>query len=346
LSRAYSGGGTLAASRLAVRLDGNRTGMNVRFLETFVWLARLRSFRLTAERLHATQAAISSRISALEQELGVRLFERGPREATLTQDGTKALPFAEQILQLNRAMLASVGDRSKIAGLLRLGAIESVVHTWLPELLKRIHDEYPNLTLELASDTSANLSFQLTNGHLDAALLTTPVTGADAANAPLGSLPMCWMASPTLNLSAEPLSETELAAFQIISFARHSPPHAFLADLFAAAGETAVRINCVSSVAAIIRLVVDGFGIAVLPAAFVMRELEAGQLQILKVAHRVPPLPLVVSYRRSPDSLLAESIARLARAVMLDYSLRHGPQFSLVPQTADAAFPEGDAEVS
>ncbi|WP_118178630.1 LysR family transcriptional regulator [Paraburkholderia phosphatilytica] len=320
--------------------------MNVRFLETFVWLARLRSFRLTAERLHATQAAVSSRISALEEELGVRLFERGPREATLTQDGTKALPFAEQILQLNRAMLASVGDRSKIAGLLRLGAIESIVHTWLPELLKRVRDEYPNLTLELTSDTSANLSLQLTNGHLDAALLTTPVTGADAVNAPLGSLPMGWMASPALNLSAEPLSETELAAFQIVSFARHSPPHAFLADLFAAAGETAVRINCVSSVAAIIRLVVDGFGIAVLPAAFVMRELEGGQLQTLKVAHQVPALPLVVSYRRSPDSLLAESIARLARAVMLDYSLRHGPQFALVPQTTDAATATGSADAS
>jgi DNA-binding transcriptional LysR family regulator len=309
--------------------------MNVRFLETFVWLARLHSFRLTAERLHATQAAISSRISALEQELGVRLFERGPREATLTHDGTKALPFAEQIVQLNREMLASVGDRSKITGLLRLGAIESVVHTWLPELLKRVRDEYTNLTLELTSDTSANLASQLTHGHLDAALLTTPVTGADVANVPLGSLPMCWMASPALNLSAEALSETELAAFPIVSFPRHSPPHGFLTDLFAAAGETGVQINCVSSVAAIIRLVIGGFGIAVLPAAFVMPELEAAQLQILKVAHRVPALPLVVSYRRSPDSLLPESIARLARAVMLDYSLRYGPQFALVPQTSE-----------
>jgi len=86
--------------------------MNVRFLETFVWLAKLRNFRMTAEHLHATQAAISSRISALEQEFGVRLFERGPRDVTLTQEGTKALAFAEQILKLNREMLASVSDRA------------------------------------------------------------------------------------------------------------------------------------------------------------------------------------------------------------------------------------------
>lgn len=317
--------------------------MNVRFLETFVWLARLRSFRLTADHLHATQAAISSRISALEQELGVRLFERGPREVTLTQDGTKALPFAEQIVQLKRSMLASVGDRSKIAGMLRLGVIESVVHTWLPDLLKRLREEYPKLTIELTSDTSANLSSQLTNGNLDAAVLTTPVTGADVINVALGSLPMCWLASPALRLSDEPLSETELATFQIISFPRHSQPHAFLADLFAHAGEINAQINCLSSAAAIIKLVVDGFGIAVLPAAFVIKELEDNQLQVLQVTHRVPALPLLATYRRSPDSFLAESIARLARTVMLDYCLKLGPQFALIPQTTENTCQDGNS---
>ncbi|WP_425452837.1 substrate-binding domain-containing protein [Trinickia dinghuensis] len=111
-------------------------------------------------------------------------------------------------------MIDSVGDRTKIAGMLRLGAIESVVHTWLPQLLKRIRDEYRNLTLELTSDTSANLSQQVANGHLDAALLSTPVNGADVGNSLLGSLPMIWIASPALNLSAEALSESELAAFR------------------------------------------------------------------------------------------------------------------------------------
>ena len=232
------------------------------------------------------------------------------------------LHFAEQIVQLNRAMIDSVGDRTKIAGMLRLGAIESVMHTWLPQLLKRIRDEYRNLTLELTSDTSANLSQQVANGHLDAALLSTPVNGADVGNSLLGSLPMIWIASPALNLSAEALSESELAAFQIVSFPRHSQRYAYLAELFSAAGEHGVQINCLSSAAAICRLVVDGFGIAVVPAAFVMRELQSGQLQMLKVAHRVPSLPLVVSCRRSPDSVLPESIAHLARAVMFEYSLQ------------------------
>jgi DNA-binding transcriptional LysR family regulator len=305
--------------------------MNIRFLETFVWLAKLHNFRLTAERLHATQAAISSRISALEQELGVRLFERGPRDVVLTQEGSKALVFAEQILALNQDMIASVSDRSQVAGLLRLGVIESVVHTWLPKFLRQVRTEYPNLTIELTSDTSANLSAQLINGTIDVALLSTDVNGTDAINVPLGSLPMRWVASPSLNISAEPLSETELAAFPIISFARHSTPHTFLTELFAAGGDARVQINCISSVAAIIRLVIDGFGIAVLPTAFVLNELANKHLQLLQVTHRIPELPLVASFRHSPDRMLAESIVRLAREVVLSFSLVNGPEYALFP---------------
>ena len=63
--------------------------MNLRFLETFVWLAKLRNFRVTAEKLHTTQAAVSSRIATLEQDFGARLFDRGSREVTLTQDGNR-----------------------------------------------------------------------------------------------------------------------------------------------------------------------------------------------------------------------------------------------------------------
>ena len=69
--------------------------MNMRFLLTFVWVARLGSFRLTAEKLSTTQAAISSRISVLETELGVQLFQRDSRGVNLTREGHKVLGYAE-----------------------------------------------------------------------------------------------------------------------------------------------------------------------------------------------------------------------------------------------------------
>ncbi|MFX5793235.1 LysR family transcriptional regulator, partial [Acinetobacter baumannii] len=62
--------------------------MNIRFLETAIWLAQLRTFRATADRLNITSAAISNRIAAMEQELGFKLFERDTREVRLTAEGS------------------------------------------------------------------------------------------------------------------------------------------------------------------------------------------------------------------------------------------------------------------
>ena len=73
--------------------------MNLRFVEAFLWVARLKSFKGAAEKLHTTQAAISSRIATLEEELGARLFERDNRSVTLTFRGTELVPLAERMLE-------------------------------------------------------------------------------------------------------------------------------------------------------------------------------------------------------------------------------------------------------
>lgn len=95
--------------------------MNLKFLETFVWVARLKSFRLTAEKLFTTQASISSRIAALEADLGVKLLLRDSRGVSLTPEGSKVLEYAEQMLDTAKALKQSLdSDRTKV-GRIRLG---------------------------------------------------------------------------------------------------------------------------------------------------------------------------------------------------------------------------------
>ncbi|MEN9771296.1 MAG: hypothetical protein RLZZ180_2926, partial [Pseudomonadota bacterium] len=79
-------------------VDPGPMPVNLRFLETFVWIARLGSFSKTAERLNSTLSAVSARMQALESELGVRLLERQGRSIRLTQQGRDALPIAERLL--------------------------------------------------------------------------------------------------------------------------------------------------------------------------------------------------------------------------------------------------------
>ncbi|MDR8727143.1 LysR family transcriptional regulator [Burkholderia pseudomultivorans] len=290
--------------------------MNIRFLETFVWLAKLENFRLTAEKLHTTQAAVSSRIASLEEAFDVRLFDRNTRSATLTPAGRRMLAYAERIVRLDGEMRRDI-DAASDAGLIRIGVIESIVHSWFPALMAQLRERYPRLDVEITSDTTLNLIRLLGTDSVDLILQTDAVPGPDVTNLPLCEFPVRWVASPRLGLGGERLDVARLAEFPIVSFSRHSGPHATIERLFAAV-ERPASINCITSVAAMIRLVADGFGVAALPPAIIGRELRDGALELLDVAPEFPTLPLVASYRTQGQPVaarIAELASEIARAM-------------------------------
>lgn len=290
--------------------------MNIRFLETFIWLARLQNFRLTAEKLHTTQAAVSSRIAALEESFDVRLFDRNSRSATLTPAGRKMLIYAERIVRLGDEMRREVEDTGGDAGLIRIGVIESIVHSWFPALMAQIRERFPRLEVEVTSDTTIHLVQWLRADAVDLILQTDTLADRDFANAPLCEFPMRWVASPSLGLGGAPVTLGTLAEHPVLSFSRHSGPHTAIEREFARAVERPVRINCISSVAAIVRLVSDGFGVAALPPAIIQRELRDGSLVVLDADSTFAPMPLVACHRL-PNPLpakIAELAAETARA--------------------------------
>jgi DNA-binding transcriptional LysR family regulator len=313
--------------------------MNIRFLETFVWLARLRNFRLTAEKLHTTQAAVSSRIASLEQSFGVRLFDRSTREVVLTQSGAKALAYAERIVKLGQEMKREVADSDTVSGVIRIGVIESIVHSWFPDLVARVHQEFPQVEIEVTSETTIHLFEQLKNGSVDLVLQTDAMPDADIENVPLCEFPMRWVGSPKLNLEGETLELCDLAAFPPISFSRHSGPHKTIERIFSVAADSPVHVNCMTSVAAMIRLACDGFGIAAVPPAIIQRELNEHSLQILRVNASFPNLQMVASFRTGAGNRVAEHIARLAQRTATEFALNMGPDIALPAQSAVSPTP-------
>src|SRR6218665_133173 len=119
--------------------------MNTRFLETLVVLSRLKSFRETAQVLHTTQAAASQRIAALEDELGVFLVDRSHRTLTLTPVGEQVVRQAERMLALERELKRATQPDAPPAGRVRIGVIETVVHTWLTPLIHGLTPPLPPL---------------------------------------------------------------------------------------------------------------------------------------------------------------------------------------------------------
>lgn len=295
--------------------------MNIRFLETFVWLARFRNFRLTAEKLNTTQAAVSSRIISLEDSFGVRLFDRTTREVTLTPSGQKALAYAERIVKLGGDMKREIAGGNVVAGVIRIGVIECVVHSWFPTLVAHVHQQFPNVEIEINCETTQNLVERFKDGKVDLVLQTDAILEDGIENLPLCEFIMRWVASPRLNLGRPTLELSELAEFPLISFSRNSGPHKILERMFSAAADMPLSINCMTSVAAMIRLACDGFGVTVVPPAIIQRELHENSLEILRVNSHFPNLSTLASFRTSAYNDIAGHVARLAQTTASEFAL-------------------------
>lgn len=314
--------------------------MNIRFLETFVWLAKLRSFRLTAEKLNTTQASVSNRIASLEQDFGAKMFNRTSVGVSLTPEGAKALAYAERILKLTQQMERDIADNTVVAGTIRIGVIETIVHSWLPTFLARVHQLYPKIRIELTSDTSIHLADQLVKGNIDVSFQSVPTIAEDIQNTELCSFPMRWIASPLLGIGEERADLSDLCRYPIISFPRNSVPHNTITHLLSGVDAEHVHLNAIASVAAMIRLATDGFGITVLPPAVITQELAEQKLQILKVAQPFPSLVLFATYRGAPAHPIAASAVSLARQVAREFSEEHGTEIAVVPNHSSGQSPE------
>lgn len=150
--------------------------MNLRDLHYFLALADTRHFGRAAEACHISQPTLSTQLKKLEDELGVALFERAPRNILLT-------PAGELILVHARAALAQVKLMHDIAqhtknpesASVKLGIFPTLGPYLLPHVVPNIRKRFPTLELLLVEEKTETLIQQLKIGRIDAAILAEPV---------------------------------------------------------------------------------------------------------------------------------------------------------------------------
>ncbi|MTJ81363.1 MAG: LysR family transcriptional regulator [Telmatospirillum sp.] len=284
-------------------------------VETFVWAARLGGFRAAAHRLNTTQPAISARIAQLEQDLGVRLFDRDHRKAALTPKGADLLGYAEKMLTLRSEMVEVAGEKACIRGVIRLGVAETIVHTWLSQLIERLHALYPAVSLEIDVDVTVNLRRSLLSHDLDIAFMLGPVPEPKLKSRPLCSYPLAWVAIPQLELPAEPVPLSAMVECPIITFSRNTQPYILIRDHFSRQGLPPARLFGNSSLSTVVRMTLDGIGVSVIPPVIISQELADGRLRLFRAAIDLPDHAFVAAYPLKPDSHLAQTVAALAADV-------------------------------
>lgn len=276
--------------------------MNLRFVEAFVWVARLQSVTRAAEKLCLTQSAVSSRIAALEEELRVPLLDRRDRRFRLTNAGTRFLAYAHRLLDIQHELKDEIGTPEPEAITLRIGAIETVLHTWLIPLVDYLRTHKPHIQFELTVEMTPMVAEQLRRGSLDLAFAAMPVQGEGIRAEPVPSQRMVFVGRSD-QVGSRAWTLAELVEHDLLTFQRGSQPHVALVEQIRKAGLQPRRIHTISSISALIRLVEGGLGFATLPAA-VARRLAAGggDLAIVEADAELVPLPLHASYWLSPGA--------------------------------------------
>ncbi|WP_167759794.1 LysR substrate-binding domain-containing protein [Massilia horti] len=152
--------------------------MDLRCLRSFVTLADTLHFGRAAERLRRAQPALTQHIQRLEEELGVRLFERGPRNVSLTPVGAQFLVEARKVLeQVERAALVAARAQRGEVGNIELTYVSSMAYSGiLPQLLAAFEGIAPDVTIGLTEADQQSQMTYLEEGRADVALVRLPLS--------------------------------------------------------------------------------------------------------------------------------------------------------------------------
>ncbi len=282
--------------------------MNLEQLRTFLWVARLGGVRRAAEQMNVSQPAVSARVQALEDSLGVQLFDRTTRGVQLTREGELLRGYAEQMFFVQQEILQRVADRSGVEGLFRVGASETIAESWLPQFLKRLSHEFPRIDLELTVDISLNLREALLARQLDLAFLMGPISEFSVANIDLPDFALGWYRAPGPQAP-------DFLSTPIISYARNTRPYRELVSELGQRYGPGVRLYSCASLSASIQMIASGIGVGPIPNALVRERVAAGLLERFDPGWTPAPLRFTASWLAEPRNALTERCAELAQEV-------------------------------
>jgi len=160
--------------------------MTLTQLRYIVAVARAKHFGRAAEACFVSQPTLSVSIKKLEEELGVRIFERGANEVSVTPLGDEIVRQAQSVIE-QAAGIKEIAKRHKdpLTGPLRLGVIYTIGPYLLPDLVRQAIERVPQMPLMLQENFTAKLLDMLRTGELDCAIMAEPFPDTGLAVAPL-----------------------------------------------------------------------------------------------------------------------------------------------------------------
>jgi LysR family hydrogen peroxide-inducible transcriptional activator len=294
--------------------------MTLTELRYIVAVAREKHFGRAAEACFVSQPTLSVAIKKLEDELEVKLFERGANEVTVTPLGEEIVRQAQTVIE-GAAGIKETAKRGKdpVSGPLRLGVIYTIGPYLLPDLVKQAIDRVPQMPLMLQENFTAKLLDMLRTGELDCAIMAEPFPDTGLAVAPLYDEPFMVAVPKThalakrKHVSAEELKqETMLLLGTGHCFRDHvlevCPEYA----RFSSDAEGIRKSFEGSSLETIKYMVASGMGVTVVPQLSVPKDTQP-HVRYIPFSAPVPTRRVVLAWRRTFTRY--EAIAALRNAI-------------------------------
>jgi DNA-binding transcriptional LysR family regulator len=284
--------------------------MDIYQLKTFVTVAREASITRASEVLHLSQPAVSAHIKAMEDALGLSLFNRTPRGMTLTADGQRLLAKAERTLAAHQELLAeATRSKGELTGRLRLGAGTNSSNEAIGRLLTVLAERCPGVDVELKHRTSKEILAGIRNGSLDAGFYNEPGKAApDLAVTEVAQFTIHLVAAPGLVAASAPPDWKAIAELSWIYPTESACCSHTAEKLFSSHRFKPKRIIGADRQDVIRTLVASGIGVGLLHADTAREAQRRGEVELLYEAEtRVRVLFAHLASRAEEPLLVAAS---------------------------------------
>ena len=261
--------------------------MNTEEIKTFVVLSKVKNFTLAAEQMFIAQSTVTNRIGELEKEVGKKLFFRGSKTATLTEEGKIFLKFAERMLELQETSIAEMNAVSAFRYNFAIGAsnatYEGCVKPIVDECLKTTTDT----SVKVMLGRSLDLVQQLQDNVLDIVFTSAPWKRAGYECEIFDTDRLLLVTGKGENDYADGVTKEQIAKlpYLLCDFSM-SEPGRFVRSLFPE--NHAFRLE-VDNSSKLLPYLKRGIGYSFLPYKAVKRELETGILEEVPLIGITPP---------------------------------------------------------
>ena len=289
--------------------------MDIRQLKCFVAVAEELHFRRAGERLGLSQSALSERVSALEHELGARLFFRTTRQVSLTQAGSEFVQDANRILaDIERAVSNVRHTAESDLRHIRVSGVDEAISMLLPKALLAFRRTDPRVHVQVLETASSDQHAQELIGHrTDVAFVRTPQHDDFVTSELLHRQPVLVVLAETNPLSsAVSLSASDIADQPIVGYPKHARPilHEALWSGFRKIGAQPNIVCEIIDKSTMLQFVAQGLGIALAPAW--VRNIAPPGVSFVPFEPCENLIELYVAFRKSGNS---DTVKRFVDAV-------------------------------